>query len=896
MRRVFRLPGGKKRIDREVDDELRFHLEGRVEELMERDGLARGDAEREAARRFGDYDAYRREARDIDDVIQHRRHRMELLEAVARETRRAARSLRRAPSFSVIAAFTLALGLGAATTIFTLLDRVVIRPLPYPSADRLVHLGTLWPKVKEGEEYMLSKGQYFYLKRHSQALADIAMYDEDMLVVPGDAAHPAERVPEVDVSASTFRLLGIRPELGRAISEDDERLPNGDPRYALISHGYWLRRFGGDPRIVGKRLMTGDTTSLEIVGVLPAGATIPDVKADVWIRESLNPNDPPINNHTHPAIGLLKSGVTVAAALADVKRVQQRMQDEHPAVYQKTFLERSGFAMNVTSLRDHVVGAPIVRGLWLIFGAVGFVLLIAAANVANLFLVRIEARRREVAVRTALGADRAHLAIHYLTESVLLALAAGVAAVAMAAGLLHVVLAIAPQTLPRLAEVAVDGRGVGFCLGSALAFGAVFGVLPLGASSRDLASLRDGGRGLTSSKSREVARRGLVLAQVALAVVLLAGAGLMTESFVRLRQVHPGFDPDGVETMSIIVPRGYGTAQQAETFWRSFIARVETIPGVLHAGAVDQLPLSGGWGCSGLTVDVTNSLGESGNCMPMGVITPGYLETMGIKFAGAAPTWAALEARTAPTVVTSAFAKRFWEDGSALGHVVKPYNPSYAFPVVAVTEDIRSNGLQNPPIQEVLLPMLGTPAAPNWNVGADMTLVIKAPGVSTSLLVPAVRAMLARVEPKAIVADVQPMELVVAKSMAQTSFTMLLMLIAAAIALVLSAVGIYGVIAYVVGQRRSEIGIRIALGAQLGAVTRLVVGQSLTIVAAGVALGVGCALAGTLLLRTLLFDVSPSDPLVLGATAMVLLVVAVLASAGPARRVAKIDPVEAMRE
>jgi predicted permease len=369
----------------------------------------------------------------------------------------------------------------------------------------------------------------------------------------------------------------------------------------------------------------------------------------------------------------------------------------------------------------------------------------------------------------------------------------------------------------------------------------------------------------------------------------------MTESFAKLRRVHPGFDPSGVETMSIILPRGYRTAQQQETFWHSLVARVETIPGVLHAGAVDQLPLSGGWGCSGLTVDVTNSLGESGNCMPMSVITPGYLETMGIKFTGTAPTWEALEAHTAPTVVTTAFAKRFWEERSALGHMVKPFNPTWAFPVVAVTEDIRSNGLQNPPIQEVFLPMLATPAAPNWNAGA-VILVVKAPSVSTSMLVPEVRAMLAQVEPRAIVADVQPMELVVAKSMAQTSFTMLLMLIAAAIALALSAVGIYGVIAYVVGQRRAEIGIRIALGAQFGAVTRLVVGQSLAIVSVGIVLGVVCALAGTRLLRSLLFDVSPSDPFVLATTAMLLLIVAVLASAGPARRAVKIDPVEAMRQ
>lgn len=822
----------------------------------------------------------------------------EFFDTLRRETRHAARTLLRTPAFSFIAVVTLALGLAAATAIFTLLDRVVIRPLPYPNANRLVHLGTLWPKVKADEAYSLSKGQYFFFKKNSQVLADIMMYDGDMFLVPGDGTHPAERVPAVDVSASTFRMLGILPEKGRLIRQEEERNPDGDPRVALITHGYWERRFGGDPNIIGKRLDTGQGSTVEIVGVLPSSATLPDINADVWIREHLDPGEAPQNNHTHHAIGLLEPGVTVAAALADIKRVQHRMEDEYPLVYSKKFLDRVGFAVTVSSLRDYVVGPAIVRRLWLIFGAVAVVLLNAAANVGNLFLVRIEGRRREVAVRTALGADRVDLAVHYLTESAMLAVIAAVAAIALGVALLRVVLRLAPQSLPRLDGVlSLDGRSVLFCVGMALAFGVVFGLLPLASATLDVGTLRDGGRGLTASKPRELARRGLVLVQVALAVVLLAGAGLMAESFAKLRRVNPGFDPKGVETMTVILPGGYGTYQREEAFWRRFITRVEAIHGVVHAGAVDQLPLTGSSGCSGLIVDVTNSAGENGNCMPMGAITPGYLETMGIKYVGVAPTWDAVEAGTAPTVITSAFATRYWEQVSAIGHGIKPFNSQYPyFPVAAVTEDIRANGLQNPPIQEVYFPLIPPQGVKSWNLGSALSLVVKAPAANTEMLVRDIRGALAQVEPNAVIADIQPMEVIVASSMAETSFTMLLMVLAAAIALTLSAVGIYGVISYVVGQRRGEIGIRIALGAQVEAVARLVVGQSLAIVGLGVAIGLVGALAGTRLLRSLLFDVSPTDPFVLAATVLMLLMVAVLASVGPVRRAARVDPVEVLRD
>jgi len=897
MRRVFRLPGTRRRVQQELDAELQFHIEGRVDELMEREGLSRDDAEREARRRFGDFDEYRRQTRAIDDNILQRSRRMDVMETLVRETRHAVRSLRRSPGFSLIAILTLGIGLGAATTIFTLLDRVVLRPLPYPNADRLIHVGTAWPKVKAGEEYGISRGQYFYFKQQSKALSDILFYDGSVMIVPGDGEHPAERVQELDVSASTFRILGIRPEIGRLFTEQDELNPDGDPRVALLSHEYWRRRFGADPSILGRRLPYADHT-VEIIGVLPPNVSVPDGKADIWIRNHLDPAAKPQNNHTHRAIAVLKPGVSVAAAAADLRRLQQQMQADYPTVYGQRFLDRTGFAMVVRSLRDEVVGSTIVRALWLIFGAVGLVLLIAAANVANLFLVRIDARRREAAVRAALGAGRSHLAAHYLTESMLVGVASGLIAIGVAFALLHFVLAAAPQTLPRLDEVSLDWRGVTFCLATALSFGLVFGVLPLGASRLDVTLLREGGRGLAGSPARDVARRALVLSQVALAVVLLSSAALMTKSFNRLRNVRPGFDPIGVTSMSISVPRGrYQDGAQVAAFWKQLAQRVEGIPGVVRAGASGTLPLADEGGCSGVITDVVESGKERGNCMPMTMVTPGYLEAMGIKVKGTTPTWSDIESGNGPTVVTASFAKRFWGDDNVIGRRVKMFNDQVPFfTIVGVADDVRGLGFQEPPVQEVFFPMIGPPGSERfWSPYRFMHFVVRAPSLSSGAVVTRVRQVLEQIDPQVPIADVLPMETVVAQSMAQTSFTMLLLLIAAAIALVLSGVGIYGVISYIVSQRRSEIGIRIALGAQTAQVSRMIVGQSVSLAAVGAVAGVLVTLAVTRFLRSLLFEVSPTDPLVLAGTCLVLLGMAVVASFAPTRRAARIDPLEAMR-
>jgi predicted permease len=884
-----------------LDDELRFHLEGRIEDIMEREGLARDDAEREARRRFGDVDDYRNQTRTIDDSMLHRRNRIELFDTLLRETTHAARALLRAPSFSLIAIFTLALGLGATTAIFTLLDRVVIRPLPYPNSDRLIHIGTLWRHEKDAgnDEYAISRAQYLYFKSQSKTLANLALYDGDISVVPADGEHPAERVRTIEASASIFSVLGIVPEKGRLFDASEELSPN--KTVALIGHDYWQRRFGGDPNILGRKLELGWGPPVEIIGVLPASANVPEMTADIWTRNHLNPSDPPQNNHTHSAIGLLKANVTVETGALEIVHLQDQFATANPTIYSPAF--RAILRMRVTALRDVVVGETIVRAFWLLFGAVAFVLLIAGANVANLFLIRIDARRREVAVRTALGASKSRLAIHYLSESLLIAVVAAIGAVGIAVALLHIVVVSAPQSLPRLSEVSLDGWSIAFCVATAIAFGVVFGALPLASAGMDVAVLRDAGRGMTTSRSRELARRALVLSQISLAVVLLSGASLMMKSFSRLRHVNPGFDPTGVETMILILPPSkYPTYQQTEPFWRELTRQVEAVPGVTRAGATASLPLGGGFGCTSV---VTEAIGDSpaqGHCMSMVFVTPGYFEAMGVKVSGTLPTWSSVEAGAAPVVVSGVIAERFYKGINPIGHFVEPYNSKTPdFPIVGVAEDMYGNGLRNPQVDAIYFPLVPPPAdmksmfGTKWWTISEMTLVIRAPNIDQGVLVSAVRRIVAGIDTQVPIADIEPMEIIVAKSMADTSFTMSLLLIAAVIAMVLSAVGIYGVISYVVGQRRAEIGIRIALGAQVREVSRLIVGQSMRLATVGVILGVMMAFAGTRLLGSLLFEVSPTDPVVLGGTAVVLLLVAVVASLGPTRRAAKIDPVIAMR-
>jgi putative ABC transport system permease protein len=828
---------------------------------------------------------------------------MQIRDTLIRETRHAARALRRTPSFSAMTLVTLALGIGAATAIFTLLDAVVIRPLPYPNADRLVALSSPVPKLKGQTVWGLARHEMYYFLEQGHSLTKLGVYQmSDITVLGGGGAGTRpERVHWVQASASLLSVLGFRPERGRLLTADDNR--GAAPTVVMLSHGYWARRFGSDPDVVGKTIDI-EGFPMTIVGVLPPGADLPDLTIDVWAPAHVD-STTVYNNHTWSAIGLLKPGWTAKAAQRDLTPLTMRLPEVFPKVYGPTWNASTGFSTRVVSLRDDVVGNVLTRALWTLFGAVALVLLMAAANVANLFLVRLDARRRERALRTALGADRAHLAWHYLSESMLLAVAAGTAAVAVAWGLLRMLLAAAPSSLPRLSEVRLGAAGVGFAVCAALASGLAFGVLPLFGRGLSLTMLRDAGRGLTTSKRGMAARRVLVASQMALAVVLLAGATLMVRTFRNLRAVQPGFDATGVLTMDIALPeQRYGTSgtpyNQAVAltsgFYEQVATRLRAVPGVSRVGFTDRLPLASGDWCTGINIIGETPESTTGTCPPSTTVSPGYFETMGIPVTGRTLDWAGMDAHDGAVVVSKAFADHHWPTESPIGKHVsfRGTKPPY-YTVVGEAADVRGMGVDAPPPEYIYFPVLPIPDSPLWGPATYMHLVLRTGAVDPLSLTSTVTRIVQEIEPQAAVANVATEETLLAKSMARQSFTMVLLLVSAGSAMLLSAVGIYGVITYIVTQRRGEIGVRIALGARGAQVTSLVLRQSLALAAVGLGVGVAGAWGATRALSALLFGVRPSDPLTLAAVPVALLVVAALASWAPAHRASRIDPAEALR-
>lgn len=898
LRRVFRLPATRRRLDDEVDEELHFHLEGRVEELMARNaGMTRTQAEAEARRRFGDYANYRREARNIDHATYHHRERMHATDTLVREARRAVRTLLRAPGFSFVTIITLALGIGAATAIFTLLDAVVLRPLPYANADRLVELSSPVPKLEGQTVWGLARHEMFYFLERGRTLENLAVYNTyDVTLLGNGPDERPERVRWASTSASLFDVLGFTPQLGRVIVREDNSQRRSS--VAVISDGLWRRRFGGAPDIIGRTLDI-EGAPMTVVGVLRPGADLPDLEVDVWIAAWVD-STTTWNNHTWLAIGRLKPGFTAEDAERDLAPLTARLPEAYPQVYGPNFIRNTGFTTRVVSLREAVVGEVVTRALWTLFASVVLVLLIAAANVANLFLVRIDARRRDVAVRTALGAHRSHLAVQYLTESLILVGVATILAFAAAQVLLAVLLRLAPSELPRLAEVQLGGTSVLFAVGISLLIGLIFGLLPLLGARLDLAMLREGGRGLTSSRRRMMARRLLVATQMAFAVVLLASAALMLRTFQNLRNVHPGFDPERVLTMQIALPsERYGGGEQqprALNFHEQLSSRVSQLPGVRHVGLTDRLPLVSGDLCIGITLEGPTPSEARGACPPSTRVSPGYFEAIGTRVEGRTLTWSGMNSDDGAVVVSKAFAEAHWRGENPIGKRVR-FNGTTPpwYTVVGVAEDVRGMGLTSPPTQVIYFPVKEIPGSPLWGLSNLMDLVVKTTAGDPMTLANAVGRIVNELEPQATLVNPRTMETVVARSIARQSFTMVLLLICATMALLLSAVGIYGVVSYIVTQRRGEIGVRVALGAGVRDVTGMVLRQSLGLAVLGIAVGVFAAIATTRFLRALLYGISPGDPATLVAVPLVLLAVAALASFVPARRAARVNPVEALR-
>jgi putative ABC transport system permease protein len=881
--RVLRALFRRERVEAEMDDEFRFHLEMETEQNL-RAGLSPAEARRRALVAFGAVERVREECRDARGTRG--------VEEGAKELRLAARRLLRQPGFTLPVLLTLALGTGAATAVFTLLDAVVLRPLPYPAAERLVRLASPVPGVEPGARWGVAKGQFLHFQRQAHSFEALGLYTAAPVVLAAEGpGRPAERAGAARVSGGVLDVLGVRPRLGRRITVEDGLTE--EPAVALLGHDLWVRRFGADPGVVG-RTMPVEGAPVRIVGVLPPDARLPEelelpdlARIDLWLPLWLDPAQPARNNHVFRAVGRLRPGVTPAAAQSELARLTAALPAVLPEAYSPEFMRSTGFSTEAVPLREGVVGGA-GRVLWVLFAAVGLLLLVACANAAGLFLARLQARRREMAVRAALGAGRRELARHFLAETVPLALAAGALALLMAHGAVRLLVALSPAGIPRLDEVRVGWTAILFTLGVSLAAGTAFGLLPLLRREGDVALLREAGRGMAGSRRQHGARAALVVAQVALSLVLLAGAALLFQSFRRLSAVHPGFDPRGVLTFRVSLPAARAESfEAADAFHRALVARLEAVPGVEAAGVGSALPLSGYDGCTAVIVE-----GPAQACVPVHTAAPGWLRALGVPVRGREGAWG--EGRVA--VVSRAFAERTWPGRDPVGRTLYVGGIDTApYRVVGVAGDVRGAGLDRPATEDVHLPLHPPSPALGSAPPPSVAVALRARAGRPERLEAAVRRAVAEVDPQAPVADVRPLSALVSTSMARTSFAALLLGAASLLALALSAVGMYGVVAYLVAQRRAEIGIRMALGAPARRVAREVVAGSLRLAALGVVLGLAGAVAATRALRSLLFGVSPADPWVLALASAFLAAVAALASWAPARRAMRVDPAEALR-
>ncbi|HSM60535.1 MAG TPA: ABC transporter permease, partial [Longimicrobiales bacterium] len=673
----------------------------------------------------------------------------------------------------------------------------------------------------------------------------------------------------------------------------DDR-PGAEP-VAVLSHAVWEQSFGSDPAVVGS-LQELDGVRRRVVGVMPPGFSFPE-GASVWVPLEIDPVEPDPGAFSWLGIGRLRPGETPASAQADMAELLRRFAEANPDELSPEVLEQAGLVPDARPLKELYV-QDMARALWVLLGTVGFVLLIAVANVANLFLVRAEARMREQAVRTALGASRRDMVRLYLAESVALATGGGILGLGLATAGVRGLLAIAPVAVPRSTEIGIDGSVLAFTAVVSVLSGLLFGLFPvLGYARDDLSSaLREGGRSATAGRKRHRARGALVVSQIALALVLLVGSGLMARSFLALRSVDPGFDAQGRLAFRVSLPSAeYPDAEAGALLHARLLERMAAVPGVESVALASALPLEETKNASPMeSEDRPIPENELGPVIDRRLVSPGYFGTMGIGLEGRELTREDRADGTRAVVVSRALARLLWPGESALGRRLRPQGVEDGWwEVVGVADDVHFESLGAEPAPLLYVPMVsGHTAEPTPS--RSFQVVLKVAGNPVSFTAAAAEA-LGEVDPRLPMVEPRAVEGIVRDAMAATSFTVVLLGIAAAIALVLGTVGIYGVISYVVSRRTAEIGVRMALGAPAARVLREVVGQGATLASAGIAVGLLGAWGVSRVLSSLLYGVTATDPLTFAGTAALLVLVALLASWIPARRASRIDPVEALR-
>lgn len=817
-----------------------------------------------------------------------------------RHLKLATRRLLRAPLFATTAVITLGVGIGANTAIFSVLNGVLLKPLPFEDSDRLVALWHSAPGLGF-DELNQSPATYLTYRADTQVLEDVAMWDDNGAQVSG-LAEP-EQVETLMVTDGFLPLLGVEAAMGRRFTAEDDA--PGAPATIMLTHAYWQRAFGEDPAAVGRTLQVNGRPR-EIIGILPEGFRFLETDPAFLYPGQFDPNEVFFGNFSYQGIARLSPDATIEQVAREVERLIPVAVERFPGPVSMSMVEQARFGALIRPLKEDIVG-DVRSVLWVLLGTVAFILLIASANVANLFLVRAEGSQRDVAVRTALGADRGEVAGQFLGESLVLGVAGGVIGVGIAGAGLRLLLALAPANLPRLAEITLDPIVLLFAAAVSVAAGLLFGAFALWRYGRPnlVGALKEGGRGGSQGKERHRARNSLVVAQVALALVLLVGSGLMVRSFQALRSVDPGFDPDNVLTFRVTIPSAEIESPEATTAAFADIMRnLGEIPGVIGAGGAVSVPL-GGWD-SNDAVFVEDHPTPEGEIPPIrrfNWVLPGYFEAVGIPLlAGRDVSWEEVREGRSVVVVAESFAREYWGDPqSALGRRIGGINidggEQHWSEIVGVVGDVREDGLDQEAPSTMYWPLMQRDFyGAGLELQRSVAFAVRAqPGVMPSLRQQA-RDAVWSVVASVPVAQVRLHTELVERSMARTSFSLVMLGIAAAVALLLGAVGIYGVISYAVSQRTREIGVRMALGAERGTVSRMVVRQGLVLAAIGVGIGLAAAAGLTRLMSSMLFGVEPIDLPTYGAVSVVLAGVAILASWLPARRAASVNPAITLRQ
>jgi putative ABC transport system permease protein len=811
------------------------------------------------------------------------------------DLRLAFRSLARRPAFVAVVVLTLGLGIGANSAIFSVVNAVLLKPLPYKAPDRLA---LIWSRWSNFDKTWLSEAEYLDYQGMKRLFQDVASWSENGEVAITGAEGP-ESVNAMQMTANTLSVLGLAPAAGRVFTPEED-IPNGPP-VVMLGYDLWRRRYGGDPSVVNRQIQL-DGQSATVVGVLPKDFRFPlefQSRSTAQLVQPIQTNRsaPVRGNHGQYGIGRMLPGVTIAQVTAELQALTRRWTAEKLFAEYPEAMHFTAFAVSLT---DEVSGKVQVA-LVVLASAVGLLLLLTCANVANLVLTRADGQSREVAVRAALGAGKRHMLKVALTESLILGIGGGALGLLLSWAGIRILVARAPTTVPRLSELGVDPSVLGFTLLLSVATGVLFGLIPVARVSRmDLAKvLHEGGRGQSGGLGRRRGRTLLVVAEMALAVLLVIGAGLTIRSFRNLQRIDPGFNGHNVLTFRLTLPSArYPDAQRVEAFYQNLGDEVRRLPGVRSAGFIRVLPLAAEIGDAGLQIEgKPTPPNEPGRSADWQAVSPGFFESMGMRIASGR-FFDATDAPTGPQVVmiNQTLAREYFPGEDPLGKRLRIFGGDQQpwRTIVGVVADYHHNGLLTPVKRAWFVPQNQWAVSNGGQPRRSMTMAVRTGSDPLALLAP-IRSMIRKADPDLPLTQVTTMDAVLSAATQEQRFTMALMAGFAGLALVLAAVGIYGVISYSVSQRTREIGIRLALGADVGKVRSLVLRQGMAPAVTGIAIGLGLAVLLTRYLRSLLFGIAPLDPLTFATIPLLLLMVAAASVLIPAARASRVAPVEALR-